>query len=149
MQKMDRLHSTFAWRWMLVWTSLAAFSLLPVGCNSGGPDLSDVAGTITYGGGPWPKPGTITFTGGPRPASAEFDTQGRFKVKAFEGKPGLMPGTYKIAVDCWEVPPSMDNPGAEKSYVPAKYRNAATSGFEITVEAGKPLSDVKFDVPKQ
>jgi len=120
-----------------------------MGCGPGGPELTTVKGQVTYGGGPWPKPGTITFTGGPRPASAEFDTDGNFKLEAFEGRPGLMPGTYKVAVACWDVPPDINNPGAEKSYVPAKYRDGSTSGFEVTVEPGKPLGDLKFDVPKQ
>jgi hypothetical protein len=43
----------------------------------------------------------------------------------------------------------MEKPGAEKSYVPAKYQDASTSGFEVTVEAGKPLTDLTFDVPKE
>jgi hypothetical protein len=138
-----------SWRSTLVWASLAAVSLLPIACRPSGPELITVKGKITYGGGPWPKPGTITFTGGPRPASVEFDTQGNFEVAAFEGRPGLMPGTYKIAVECWEVLPTMEPPSPGKSYVPAKYQNGSTSGFEVTVEAGKPLTDVTFDVPKE
>jgi len=137
-----------SWRWMLVWAGLAAVSLLPIACGPSGPELTTVKGTITYGGGPWPKPGTITFSGGPRPASVQFDTQGNFEVAAFEGRPGLMPGTYKIAVECWEVLPTMGEPGSGKSYVPEKYQSGSTSDLEITVEPGKSLTDLKFDVPK-
>lgn len=126
------------------------------GCGNRGPETVPVRGRVTYGGGPWPKPGTITFvTHKPnpdypsRPGSAEFDTEGNFVVTSWRPGDGLAPGTYRASVDCWVVPETMDKPGSGRNCVPAKYRNSQTSGFEVTVEPGKPLADLRFDVPKQ
>jgi hypothetical protein len=133
----------------LAWGGVAAIILLAPGCGSGVKGLNVVRGKVTYGGGPWPKGGMINFIGGPRPASAKFDTEGNFAVESFEKQQGLFPGTYKVSVECWEEPPKMGVPNSGKSYIPAKYMNPTTSGLQFTVEAGKPLTDLKFDIPKK
>jgi len=143
------IRSVFKSRGVLAWVAVAVVSLLPLGCGPAGPNLVPVRGKVTYGGGPWPKPGTITFTGGQRPASAEFDAEGNFTVMSFDKQKGLTAGKYKVAIECWDVPPSMDKPGAEKSFVPQKFRNPSTSGLEIVVEPGKPITDLKFEIPKK
>ena len=89
--------------------------LLP-GCGSKHPTTVPVRGTITYGGGAWPKGGAVFFTcvkpaeGFPgRPGMARFDTQGRFVVTTWENVEGLMPGQYRVGIECWKLPPSKDN----------------------------------------
>jgi len=136
-------------RWVPILAWAAAVMLLLPGCGTKGTDLVPVRGRVTYGGGPWPKPGTLVFTNSERPGQAEFNTDGSFQAGAFKKGDGLKPGKYKVGVQCWEVPPSIERPGAEKSYVPSKYMNAGTSGLEITVEPGKPITDLKFEVPKK
>jgi hypothetical protein len=136
-------------RLLLASMLVAALVAIATGCGQSGPELVPVRGKVTYGGGSWPKAGTVTFAGGPRPASAQFDEAGNFRVSSFEKREGLQPGKYKVSIDCWEVAPKIDKPGAEKSYVPPKYRNTATSGLEITVESGKPQTGIQWDVPKQ
>ena len=37
--------------------------LLLFGCGRSGPEIVPVHGTITLGGGPWPKPGVLVFAG--------------------------------------------------------------------------------------
>ncbi|MCR4415774.1 MAG: hypothetical protein NUV77_25450 [Thermoguttaceae bacterium] len=139
----------------------AVFLLLVValgatcGCGNRGPETVPVRGRVTFGGGPWPKPGTINFLPHKphpdypsRPGSAEFDTEGNFVVTSWRPGDGLAPGTYRVSIDCWEVPETMDKPNAGRNCVPPKYRNSQTSGLEVTVEEGKPISDLRFDVPK-
>jgi hypothetical protein len=128
-------------------------SCLLAGCGPKHPATVRVRGTVTYGGGPWPKPGTLIFTsvqaaeGFPsRPGTAQFDTQGRFVVKTWENVEGLMPGQYRVKVECWKVPPTMGGPAAV-SYVPPQFRSAATSGIELTITPGDSTKVFNFDVP--
>jgi hypothetical protein len=113
-----------------------------------------VRGKITLGGGQWPKPGLLYFTieepaeGLPgRPGTAKFDTDGNFTVTSFDEGDGLIPGTYKIGVECWEVPPTMEGPPA-KSYVSPVYESPATSGLTLIVEPGSQAVTLTWDVPK-
>jgi hypothetical protein len=149
MSSNQNVRSISPWGWVLAWAGVAAVSLLLPGCGSRVSGLNVVRGKVTYGGGPWPKEGMINFIGGPRPASAKFDLEGNFAVASFEKQQGLFPGKYKVTVECWEERPQMGVPNSGKSYVPAKYMSPTTSDLEFTVEAGKPLTDLKFDVPKR
>ncbi len=136
---------------------LGAFAcLLAVGCGSDGPETVQVRGKITFGGGEWPKPGMLYFAsvktaeGLPgRPGRARFDTRGNFKVTTFAEDDGLIPGQYKVGVECWEVEPAMDNPQAAKSYVPQEFQSPMTSGLELNVVPGQSAIELQWDVPKQ
>jgi len=133
----------------------AGFLIWLGGCGGPGVETVTVRGRITYGGGDWPKPGTAYFTpadpapGMPlRPAPGNFDTSGNLSVVGVSCKKDLVPGKYKIGIECWEVEPSMENPQAAKSYVPPKYQSPQTSGLEVTVQPGQRYVDVNFDIPK-
>ena len=136
---------------------LAAWGLLLLfGCGDSGPEMVPVRGKVTFGGGDWPKPGILYFNidrpaeGLPgRPAMGRFGTDGHLTVSTFSEGDGLIPGYYKIGVECWEVPPSMDSPKAAKSYVPDSYPSAAASGLEVTVVRGQSVVEVDFDIPKR
>lgn len=126
-----------------------------VGCGGGDhPDTIPVRGRLTYGGGDWPKPGRIFFTplepaeGFPRHAgTAEFETDGRFRAKTWEEGDGLMPGKYRVSIECWKSPPSMGDPST-LSYVPIDLRIAARSQWEIEVTPGGEALEIERDVPK-
>ena len=135
---------------------LTACCLLIAGCRPAGPETVPVSGKITFGGGEWPKPGMLYFTpikpaqGLPsRPGRARFDIDGDFTVTTFDKGDGLIPGAYKVGVECWEVPPQMDSPQAAKSYVPTKYQSPITSGLEVTVEPRQRSVKLRFAVPRQ
>ena len=122
-------------------------SFLP-GCGSDAPEMVPVSGKVTLDGGPWPKPGIVFFTplepaeGFPRrPGMGHFDTDGVFTVTTRDPGDGLIPGTYRIAVECWEVEPTDSAPG--KSYTSEWY-----IGQELTVEPGDrgPIR-LEYDVP--
>ena len=92
---------------------LAVFLLLLlVGCGREGPERVSIQGRVTYAGGPWPKPGVIYFqpleaaAGLPmRPATGHFGVDGSFQVTSFDPSDGLVPGKYRVRVECWEVEP--------------------------------------------
>ncbi|MBI3465248.1 MAG: hypothetical protein HY000_19655 [Planctomycetes bacterium] len=109
---------------------------------------------MTFDGGPCPKPGTLYFT--PiepaagytmRPGVGHFDIDGQFTATTFESGDGLIPGRYQVGVDCWEVEPNSDGIPAV-SHVSEKYRDPATSGFEINVPPDAGPQEFAFDVPR-
>lgn len=125
----------------------AALSLCCIlGCGGNPHGTVKVSGKVTVNGETPPGPGTISFTvatpasGFPsRPAMAKFDTSGEYTVTSFDPGDGLVPGHYKVAVECYETPPNMEGKPV-KSYIPKKYMNGETSGFELEIEPGsKPV----------
>ena len=134
-------------------TALVACLLL-AGCGRSGPELVEVRGKVTFQGGKWPAPGTLYFTpsapaqGMPaRPAPADFDVDGNFVVTSFREGDGLIPGKYKVGVECWKVPPSMGGPPAV-SYLDPKYQSPQTSGIEVTIVSGQGDVELELDVPE-
>ena len=98
--------------------TIAAGLLTAAGCGGSQEfPLVPVSGTVTFAGGPCPKPGSIVF--GPkavdeglpqRAGSASFQEDGHFEVTSFKAGDGLVPGTYVVKVTCWEKPPTDDDP---------------------------------------
>jgi hypothetical protein len=134
---------------------MAAVCLLLSGCGRRGPEVVPVDGKITSGGGSWPKPGMLYFTpeqpanGLPnRPAWAKFTTEGKFHVTSFTPDDGLVPGRYRVGVECFETPPAMGAVTPARSRVPQKYRSPATSGLEVNVAPGQRKVSLNWDVPK-
>jgi hypothetical protein len=126
------------------------------GCGSRFPETVAVSGRITLDGGDWPAEGEIRFLpvavdeGRPRrPGSGKFDPSGRFTVKSWEEKAGLVPGTYRVSVECWKVPPTqmggMAGP-APVSYVPAAYQAPGTTPLEVVVPRDKDSLELLLDV---
>jgi hypothetical protein len=128
-----------------------------MGCGrGGGQEVVPVRGTITYGGGTWPKPGVLQFFADSsvpdqslRPAVGEFGADGRLTVTTFTKGDGLVPGKYRISVVSYETPPSKTELTFPKNYVPRRYHSPATSGLAITVDKGQKVVELSFDVPKQ
>jgi hypothetical protein len=114
-----------------------------------------VTGVVTIDGGPPPGPGKLFFNpvqaaaGATfRPATGSFDATGHFEASTFKPGDGLPPGTYGIAVKCWEVPPTMGGPPA-KSNIAEKYASSATSGLELVVKPGAESIAVEYDLQGQ
>ena len=138
-----------------VGTSWLILCLALAGCGgTQHPATLAVSGRVTLGGGEWPVAGRMYFNslepaaGFPRhPGMAEFAADGRFTASTWGHGDGLMPGRYKVGVECWKVPPTMGGPPAV-SYVADSHLAAARSPIELTVEAGKPLSGLEWDIPR-
>lgn len=123
---------------------------LAVGCGSDMPKTIQVTGKVTFDGSAPPGPGVLNFLpmesgeGFPlRPATGEFGVDGNYSAQTFEPNDGLMPGKYKIAVECWETPPNMDGKPV-KSFAPKKFQSHDTSG--LTLEVDKQSSRKEFNV---
>jgi hypothetical protein len=106
-----------------------------------------VSGTVTVGGAAPPTGGAIYFApltvaeGLPRrPGRAEFDASGNYEVTSFEDSDGLVPGTYRVRVECWKVAPTMDKPG--ESYLT---EDAVLPELVVAADAGSISHDI--DVP--
>lgn len=145
---MHRLGFAAIGLWAVVAVSLA-------GCGGSTLETVPVSGRITFGGGDWPTEGRINFqpVSAPQgktlhPGSATFGKDGKYTVMTGQ-TPGLAPGEYTATIECWETPPSMDNPSAAKSYAPARYSNPSQSGLKLKIEPTDRSKDFSFDVPKQ
>ncbi len=137
---------------MLRFFFLCWILVIPVGCGVDRPETVPVRGRITLDGGQWPADGGIYFTaiesaeGFPRrPARADFDRSGRFEATTWHSGDGLMPGRYKVHVECWKTPPEIDKPLPE-NYVPPKYRSPTTSDLELTVSADSRGESPSWDI---
>ena len=146
----DRGPSFTVWAFQIV----VLFSV--AGC--GGPDRPQtvpVSGVITFGNGPWPKSGKIFFTcvepepGFPlRPGVADFDRDGSFVVTSYEPGDGLVPGTYRLSIECWEVAPNFDGIPSQ-SVIPDRYHDPATNGIEeIVIKSSDNQRELELDIPK-
>ena len=123
--------------------------LLTLGCNSPHGTVK-VTGKLTVNGESPPAKGTITFTpvkpadGFPmRPAMAEFGPDGNYAARTFAPNDGLLPGSYQVAIECYETPPNMDGIPV-KSHLHSKYGNGRTSGLELSVQPG--ARPVRYDI---
>jgi hypothetical protein len=132
----------------------ATILVLAAGCGGDRPQTISVSGRIALDGGEWPQPGRLTFStvepaeGFPeRPGTAFFEVDGKFEAFTWEKGDGLMPGKYKVVVECWEVEPTMEDP-VGKSYVSNLYTSPASSPLEVAVEPGQRSIKLTWDVPK-
>lgn len=124
---------------------IASCCLGLVGCGGDGPQTVPVSGTVTFAGGAPPAAGTLNFApleveeGLPRrPGRADFDTTGAFEVSSFGTNDGLVPGRYRVRIECWKVPPVDGKPG--ETFVPADFQPA---DLEVKSDSGR----ITYDVP--
>lgn len=110
-----------------------------------------VEGRVTQDGEGWGRAGLIYFAplepapGYSRmPGIGDVLKDGSFFATTQPARIGLVPGKYRVSLEIWEVPPTMGGP-PPKSYVPQKYRTAATSGLELEVPANS-SDTIRFDV---
>ena len=136
--------------------------IVTIGCGPAEEATTPVSGTVMYNDKPL-EGAAVTFVpdSGIQAATGTTDAAGKFTLKT-ASKDGAVPGTYKVVVmktSGGNKPPeamseeelkamtlkSADSPQATaedvdamKSLIPEKYNSPATSGFEATVEEGKP-----------
>ncbi|HEY4235368.1 MAG TPA: hypothetical protein VGM76_18190, partial [Lacipirellulaceae bacterium] len=106
---------------------------------------------ITFGGGPTPHDGSIVFVQEPgsgmpglpnRPGHASFSTDGKFAATTFKPEDGLLPGKYRVNIECVNGVPGPDSPWDKISFVPADYQPP-----ELVVTEGQPAIEMNYDVP--
>jgi hypothetical protein len=119
------------------------------GCgDSNLPPTVPVRGKVTFGGGSCPQSGSIRFApletveGLPnRPGRADFDTSGEYRARSYRENDGLVPGKYRVLLECWKVPPADGKPGI--SYIAQGYQPP-----ELIVDKQSDSVTFDLDVPK-
>ncbi|QDT29403.1 hypothetical protein Enr10x_47560 [Gimesia panareensis] len=153
---------------LLYFTLLScSVSALLTGCGGGAegerPNRTPVSGTVTYNGEPV-EGASISFvpvdqTKGQN-ANGLTDNAGLFQMGTFEGTDGVVAGEYTVMITQFEpaevsqaLPeddPNYDpNPKPQpppENLLPEKYASADNSGLTVTVEDGKEIADLKFDL---
>lgn len=128
----------------------AALALLCcTSCSKSPLEMVPVSGRITMDGGPLPVEGMIWFVpveaaeGLPmRPAAGKFGTDGKFSVRSFKPGDGLVPGRYRIWIQCLKEPISIAMPEGV-SYIDTSYEWP-----ELVIERGTTEAVVvNYDVP--
>jgi hypothetical protein len=128
--------------------SMGAASILLVavaGCGGGDrPKTIPIDGHVTIDGKPPGETGKIFFTPtaaaegySKRPASGSFNAQGHYRVMSWAPDDGLVPGHYEVSV----LPNDPD-----KTAVPTKYLQGASSGLELDVSVDKGKIDYDINV---
>jgi hypothetical protein len=112
------------------------------------PPVYPATGVVEYRGRPLPG-ATVTFLAGKddgtdpqaQMAYGQTDSTGRFRLRRFREYEGAVAGDYRVAVTKVEYidstppnpDPGRDYPPVEKSVLPDRYRDGATSGLTATV----------------
>jgi hypothetical protein len=136
---------------------LLLFCVFLTACDSSGPAVNIVEGTVTLDGQPFTDV-TVTFMPTGNVGDMGFagtDAQGRYQLSMLGAKPraGITEGEYHVTFDKTVPdgprpteteladpnfePSTKYNMDKTKQLVPKKYLTASTSGFTVNVEKGK------------
>lgn len=123
-----------------------ALGALACGCGQRYP-LVPVSGKVTFGGGRPPVGGTLYFLpldGKPplRPAIGSFNADGSLRVTSFNDGDGLLPGRYKVELQCVssrgsdiDTMTSIDN--VPPGFTPPELVVPASGGVEYVLDVPK------------
>lgn len=118
--------------------------ILLAGCEEGTPILAPVSGRVSYQNHTLPR-GAIVFVpdadrgNNGRLAQGSIQSGGAYTIQT-DGKPGAMPGWYRVTVIAVEEAfAGYYRPGAStrRSLVPEKYRDPQLSDLTCEVKAGR------------
>ena len=111
-----------------------------LGCGPSRPATVPVSGRVVAPKGVWPASGLLVFLPdaaepgvATRPGRAVFGTDGRFTAGAFAADDGLLPGRYRVIVQCGEPLGNDDAPTV--SHVPTRYGSPSTTDLTLDVPA--------------
>jgi hypothetical protein len=115
------------------------------GCDSG-PRLVKVHGTVTYKGKPVTT-GEVFFnpsaSGGTRVGVGQIQEDGRYEMKMFPDRVGVVPGTYLVGVRAYT---GSFIEGTAVYVVPQKYANPSTSGLTAAVAGENQAQQIDFRI---
>ena len=126
----------------ILWLAPLAL-LVSAGCGGSGPEMIPVGGSVKFSDGTVPQgevavvrfePVQPSDAGGAageaeirKGASGDIRPDGSFTLTTVAPGDGVIPGRYKV---CFTV---LETYVGEEPLVPAQYRNAQTTPFEVTV----------------
>lgn len=121
---------------------LLAAAVLAGGCGPRRPAVVPVSGIVTLAGKPLPGGFVRVVPAESRAATGQIGPDGRFTLGTFAEADGCVAGTHGVAV-LGPLPRGGETVAAVPEpavVVPARYREAATSGLTITITG--PTSDL-------
>jgi hypothetical protein len=110
-------------------------SLSATGCGPSRPAVVPAAGIVTLDGQPLAGGFIRLVPAASRPATGEIGPDGRFTLGTFAAADGCVPGTHGVEV-IGPLPGGGETSAAVPAptvTVPARYRDAQTSGITITI----------------
>lgn len=110
-------------------------SLSVIGCGPSRPAVVPAAGIVTLDGKPLAGGFIRLVPAASRPATGEIGPDGRFTLATFAAADGCVPGTHGVEV-IGPLPAGGEAAAAVPAptvTVPARYRDAQTSGLTITI----------------
>jgi len=118
-----------------------------IGCYRGGSPAGfiEVSGIVTAHGKPL-KTGVVSFVpvgDGGSTAAGAIDADGQYTLSTSSTQKGISPGIYKVRIESWSTPPSMDGPPAVLA-IPKKFYEVKTSGLEAVVELQPERQQLNF-----
>ncbi len=130
---------------------LAVVGMLVASCIVGCSRYdSQVTGVVTLDGSPVDR-GTLTFypVGGGAAAYGQIQPDGTYRMST-GSEQGLQPGSYQVAVRVVDeiAADSEWDPPKFRTVIPLRYKNPATSGFELTVTKGRNEYDIALSSAK-
>ena len=113
----------------------AALAVAAAGCGPRRPAVVPASGIVTLDGQPLPGGFVRLVPAASRPATGAIGPDGRFTLGTFTVADGCVPGTHGVEV-IGPLPPGGETAAAVPAptvTVPARYRDAKTSGLTITI----------------
>jgi hypothetical protein len=110
-------------------------ALSAIGCGPSRPAVVPAAGIVTLDGKPLAGGFIRLVPAASRPATGEIGPDGRFTLGTFAAADGCVPGTHGVEV-IGPLPAGGEAAAAVPAptiTVPARYRDAQTSGLTITI----------------
>jgi hypothetical protein len=117
-------------------------ALVLSGCGQGGKPTGTVSGTVSHKGTPLTSGNVNLISKSGSAAIAKIDEQGRFKVDG-----AVVAGDYTAYATAPIPEPQApgSKPAAKTKFeLPAKFRDPATSGVTVTVNAGSNDLPIEF-----
>ncbi len=119
------------------------------GC--GGSERVPLRGRVLYNDEPLSF-GSVMFEpiDGGESARATIEPDGSFVARPTSGKPGMLPGSYRVRITAFDAQrpaaassgdssSSDTEPSLGKSHIPAKYQSFRQSGLEVDIRPSMPL----------
>lgn len=126
----------------------ALLAVVAAGCGPRRPAVVAASGVVTLDGKPLAGGFVRLVPAASRPATGEIGPDGRFTLGTFAAADGCVPGTHAVEV-IGPLPAGGEATATTRApaiIVPARYRDAQTSGLTVTITG--PTTDLVISLSK-